>query len=83
MLRSVGWLLAKENIVLVFWAEILHVVTLFHNFILVPLDKSDQRREDREEREVRQSFKWLFIANIAHLCSRNLKSRLQLNRKLI
>lgn len=52
MLRSVGRLLAKENIVLVFWADILHVITLFHRFILVPLDKSDQEREGREVSQV-------------------------------
>lgn len=40
--------MAKENIVLIFWAEILHVVTLFYRFIVVPLDKSVQGREERE-----------------------------------
>ena len=48
MLRSVGRLMAKENIVLIFWAEILLVVTLFYRFIVVPLDKSVQGREERE-----------------------------------
>lgn len=47
-LRSVGRLLAKENIVLISLSRVLHVVTLFHCFILVPLDKSDQGREERE-----------------------------------